>query len=204
MATLLPKPVDPEEAAAKQNSATKTEGIFFPGSDLDEVAKHFIGNIHRYRENIIIPKMYGVVQIKTNEEKLVEAAFESCAFKSFMSCVLGYGLGAAIGLFSSSVNPSIADPMAGDKQQTAREIFREMRAATHSYGKNFAVIGAVFAAVECAIESKRGVSDWKNGTYAGAVTGGLIGLRAGVKAGIIGAAGFAAFSTVIDYYMRHR
>lgn len=47
MATLLPKPVDPEEAAAKQNSATKTEGIFFPGSDLDEVAKHFIGNTHR-------------------------------------------------------------------------------------------------------------------------------------------------------------
>lgn len=115
----------------------------------------FIASICSYRENIIIPKMYGVVQIKTNEEKLVEAAFESCAFKSFMSCVLGYGLGAAIGLFSSSVNPSIADPMAGDKQQTAREIFREMRAATHSYGKNFAVIGAVFAAVECAIESVR-------------------------------------------------
>lgn len=101
--------------------------------------------------------MYGAVQIKTNEEKLVEAAFESCAFKSLMSCVLGYGLGAAIGLFSSSVNPNIADPLAGEKQQTAREIFREMRQATHSYGKNFAVIGAVFAAVECVIES---VSDF--------------------------------------------
>ncbi|XP_058818381.1 mitochondrial import inner membrane translocase subunit Tim22 [Topomyia yanbarensis] len=202
MATMLPKPLNPEEKPKVDTS--KTTGIFFPNSELDEVAKHFIGNNHRFRENIIIPKMYGAVQIKTNEEKLVEAAFESCAFKSLMSCVLGYGLGAAIGLFSSSVNPNIADPLAAEKQQTAREIFREMRQATHSYGKNFAVIGAVFAGVECVIESKRGVSDWKNGTYAGAVTGGLIGLRAGIKAGIVGAAGFAAFSTVIDYYMRHR
>lgn len=48
------------------------------------------------------------------------------------------------------------------------------------------------------------VSDWKNGTMAGGITGGLIGLRAGIKPGIMGAAGFAAFSTLIDYYFRHR
>lgn len=137
---------------------------------------------------------------------------------------LGYGLGAAIGLFSSSVNPNISTGI--EKQQTTREVFREMRSTTHSYAKNFALIGMVFSAVECTIESvrsnwliylslkftlidriiiqSRGKTDWKNGTYAGAVTGGIIGLRAGIKAGIVGAAGFAAFSTVIDYYMRHR
>lgn len=70
---------------------------------------------------------------------------------------MGYGLGAAIGLFSSSVGPNMADPNALEKQatQSAREIIREMRGAMHSYGKNFAVIGAVFSAVECAIESVR-------------------------------------------------
>lgn len=114
----------------------------------------------------------GPVTIKTNEEKLVESVFESCFFKSFMACVLGkifwtekrsklkifntflgYGLGGAIGLFSSSVNPNIAIPGVPEKTQTAREIFREMRTTTHGYAKNFATIGLLFSAVECTIET---------------------------------------------------
>ncbi|XP_018336254.1 mitochondrial import inner membrane translocase subunit Tim22 [Agrilus planipennis] len=164
------------------------------------LTKYFVGNNQRYRENIILPKFLGPVKIKTNEEKAVEAVFESCAFKSLMSCVVGYGLGAAIGLFSSSVGPSVTSV----EQQSAKEVFREMKTTTLSYAKNFAIIGAIFSAVECTIESARGKSDWKNGTYAGAVTGGILGLRAGVKAAIFGAAGFAAFSTAIDYYMHSR
>jgi import inner membrane translocase subunit TIM22 len=66
-------------------------------------------------------------------------------------CVPGYGLGAAIGLFSASVNPAVTG---GDaKQQSAREVFRDLKVSTLSYAKNFAVIGAVFATVECNIES---------------------------------------------------
>ncbi|XP_044762987.1 mitochondrial import inner membrane translocase subunit Tim22 [Coccinella septempunctata] len=164
------------------------------------LTKYFVGNNYRFRENIIIPRTLGPVQIKTNEEKMMEAFLESCPFKSMMSCVIGYGLGAVIGLFSSSVGPSATEV----ENQTARQVFREMKTTTLSYAKNFALIGALFSAVECSIESMRGKSDWKNGTYAGGVTGGLIGLRAGVKAGVIGAAGFAAFSTAIDYYMHSR
>jgi len=62
-------------------------------------------------------------------------------------------LGAALGLFTASVNPNMADPFANEKKQTAREVFREMRSTTHSYAKNFALIGAVFSIVECTIES---------------------------------------------------
>ncbi|KAG4067643.1 hypothetical protein HA402_005415 [Bradysia odoriphaga] len=185
------------------NQKKPERNVFFENSELDSLARHFV-NMQRYRENIIIPKNLGPVAIKTSEEKMVESFFESCFFKSFMACVMGYGLGAAIGLFSSSVNPNIAVPGVPEKQQTAREIFREMRKTTHGYAKNFSVIGLMFAGVECTIESCRGKSDWRNGTYAGGITGGLIGLRAGVKAGILGAAGFAAFSTAIDYYMRQR
>ncbi|KAJ8982246.1 hypothetical protein NQ317_013548 [Molorchus minor] len=91
-----------------------------------------------------------------------------------MSCVVGYGLGAAIGLFSASMGPaSVTDTQV----QTARQVFKEMKTTTLGYAKNFAVIGALFSGIECTIESARGKSDWKNGTYAGAVTGGLIGLQ---------------------------
>ncbi|XP_060533806.1 mitochondrial import inner membrane translocase subunit Tim22 [Cylas formicarius] len=173
----------------------------FTPEEWSYLTSYFVGNNYRYRDNIIIPKNLGPVQIKTNEEKMVEAFFESCPFKVIMSCVVGYGLGAAIGLFSSSMGPASVTSV---ETQTARQVFQEMKTTTLGYAKNFALIGAVFSGVECTIETMRGKSDWKNGTYAGAVTGGMIGLRAGVKAGVFGAAGFAAFSTVIDYYMHSR
>ncbi|CAH1107578.1 unnamed protein product [Psylliodes chrysocephalus] len=183
-------------------SQSQQEKRSFTAQEWDYLIKYFVGNNFRYRENIIIPKSVGPVQIKTNEEKMVESFFESCTFKSLMSCVVGYGLGAAIGLFSSSIGPaSVTDTT---EPQTARQVFREMKTTTLGYAKNFALIGALFSGVECVIESSRGKSDWKNGTYAGGVTGGLIGLRAGVKAGVVGAMGFAAFSTAIDYYMHSR
>lgn len=50
----------------------------------------------RYRDAIIIPKNMGPVAIKTNEEKLVETMFESCAFKSFMACTMGEPQGGEI------------------------------------------------------------------------------------------------------------
>lgn len=63
---------------------------------------------------------------------------------------LGYVGGAVLGLFTSSVNPNVASV---EKQQTAREVFREMKTTTHGYAKNFAVIGCIFSAIECTIES---------------------------------------------------
>lgn len=176
---------------------------FTENSDYDSLAKYLIGNNQRFRENIIIPRILGPVIIKTNEEKMIESTIESCPFKSVTSCIIGYGLGAAVGLFTSSLMPNVTDTTA-QQNQTAREILREMKNSMLSYAKNFAILGAVFSGIECCIETARGKSDWKNGTYAGGVTGGLIGLRGGLRAGIFGAAGFAAFSTVIDYYMHQR
>ena len=60
-------------------------------------------------------------------------------------------MGAAIGLFSASVSPNITGPDA--KQQSAREVFRDLKFSTLSYAKNFATVGLLFASVECTIES---------------------------------------------------
>ncbi|CAG2102329.1 unnamed protein product [Medioppia subpectinata] len=165
-----------------------------------ELRDALIGDQRRPRQNMFVPMILGGQPFKTKEELMIEKAIESCAFKSGLSCVMGFGLGAAIGLFSASVGPEALQTE--PQTQSVKQVFKEMRVKTMSYAKNFAILGAMFAAIECTIESYRGKTDWKNGTLAGGVTGGLIGLRAGVKGGILGAAGFAAFSTIIDYYLR--
>ncbi|XP_050442927.1 mitochondrial import inner membrane translocase subunit Tim22 [Adelges cooleyi] len=153
-----------------------------------------------FREKIMMPTVMGRPVMKSLEEKTLDSITESCIFKSVLSGVMGFALGGAIGLFTSSVNPPIKAP---GQQETVREILREMKTSSLGYAKNFALLGAVFSGIECTVETYRGQSDWKNGTYAGGITGGLIGFRAGAKAGLLGALGFATFSTAIDYYMRN-
>lgn len=84
--------------------------VFFENVQMDEMAQHFVGNLyrysckifyftdsviiylifkHRYRENIVVPSSNGPIQIKTNEEKMIEKTVESCAFKSITACVMG-------------------------------------------------------------------------------------------------------------------
>jgi len=108
-----------------------------------------IGPNKRKRDNLLIPMTIGMQPLKTKDELLVEKVFESCAFKTTLSCIMGFGLGGAIGLFSASVGPE-AMP---NETQTVRQVLREMKVKTLSYAKNFAILGAMFAANECTIES---------------------------------------------------
>ncbi|XP_028400996.1 mitochondrial import inner membrane translocase subunit Tim22-like [Dendronephthya gigantea] len=132
----------------------------------------------------------------------IERIMESCVFKSTLAGVLGYLLGGGFGIFTAGLDTSMPTSISGQVDTSARATLREMGQRASSYGKNFGVVGAMFSGTECVVESYRGKSDWKNGTLSGCITGGAIGLRAGGKAALFGCAGFAAFSTAIDYYLR--
>ncbi|XP_020664719.3 mitochondrial import inner membrane translocase subunit Tim22 [Pogona vitticeps] len=140
---------------------------------------------------------------KSPEQKMVERAMESCAFKAALACVGGFVLGGAFGVFTAGIDTNVGfDPKDPYRTPTAREVLKDMGQRGMSYAKNFAIVGAMFSCTECLVESYRGKSDWKNSVMSGCITGGAIGFRAGLKAGVLGCGGFAAFSAVIDYYLR--
>ncbi|RUP46997.1 hypothetical protein BC936DRAFT_146251 [Jimgerdemannia flammicorona] len=139
--------------------------------------------------------------------QMIQDGMQSCPFKFASAGVIGFGLGAAFGLVMSSFeysNPSL-DLEATVKQTTGQQIksaFKDMGTRSYSMAKNFAVVGAIFSGTECIIESYRAKNDTINGTAAGCITGGVLAARAGPQAAALGCAGFAAFSTAIEWYMR--
>lgn len=119
--------------------------------DFPAIREALMGEKKKPRDNILIPRTVGAEVIKTNNEKMIERIFESCPFKTMFSGIAGLGVGGAIGLFSASVGPdlSIGQP----EKQTFKQVFKEMKAKTVSHAKSFGMLGAMFAATECAIES---------------------------------------------------
>ena len=107
-------------------------------------------------------------------------------------------------------------------QQKAREIFKEMGRNMYKSGRGFGKVGALFAGIECVIESVsitfglspcprlirnpsiqyRAKNDMVNPVAAGFVAGGILARNAGPKAVVGGGLAFAAFSAAIDLFLR--
>ncbi|KAH6932049.1 hypothetical protein HPB50_002601 [Hyalomma asiaticum] len=122
--------------------------------NLSELMGLLLGPNKRVKENIVFPPGLFPHKIKTRDELRVEAVFESCAFKTGISCVLGGAFGAALGLFSASVDPNVTGGAVDPAKMTVRQVFSDMKSKSVSYAKNFAIVGAMFAAIECTIESE--------------------------------------------------
>jgi len=137
----------------------------------------------------------------TKEERMMTSLMENCAFKSILAGIMGAGVGVLFGIFTGSVDPISSVNRDPTKTLTLKDNLMEMSSRAKSYSKSFGSVGLMFASTECLLETVRAKSDWRNGTYTGAIVGGLIGLRAGVKPALLGASGFALFSTAVEYYM---
>ncbi|EMD33156.1 hypothetical protein CERSUDRAFT_87488 [Gelatoporia subvermispora B] len=128
---------------------------------------------------------------------------ESCVTKSVFAGGGGFVIGAFFSLMSSSF--AYEDPLLRQNlstRQKASEIFKEMGRGMWKSGKGFGKVGALFAGIECVIESYRARNDMVNPIAAGFVTGGILARNAGPKAAFGGGIAFAAFSAAIDLFLR--
>ncbi|TFY77762.1 hypothetical protein EWM64_g6249 [Hericium alpestre] len=146
------------------------------------------------RENMLQAKKY---------QDNMQAGMESCVAKTVIAGGGGFAIGAFFSLMSASFayeDPLLRQSM-NNKQKTV-EIFKDMGKGMWRSGKGFGKVGALFAGIECVMESYRAKNDMVNPVAAGFVAGGILARNSGPKAVLGGGLAFAAFSAAIDLFLR--
>ncbi|TFK23166.1 mitochondrial import inner membrane translocase subunit TIM22 [Coprinopsis marcescibilis] len=140
-------------------------------------------------------------------ERFAGIAMESCAAKTVLAGGAGFGIGAFFSLMSASF--AYEDPylrsqtQAGmNTTQKAGAIFKEMGKGMWTSGRGFAKVGALYAGIECVVESYRAKNDIYNSVASGFLAGGFLARNSGPKAAVGGGLAFAAFSAAIDTFLR--
>ncbi|KAF1794507.1 Mitochondrial inner membrane translocase subunit Tim17/Tim22/Tim23/peroxisomal protein PMP24 [Phytophthora cactorum] len=105
--------------------------------------------------------------------KFAEESRESCWKRSVVACVagaaMGVGLGTFLGTFEGAHGELVGRNMR--EQVTIDCDFKSIKA-----GYEFALVGSIFAGVECVIERERAAHDILNPILAGGVSGGALGV----------------------------
>ncbi|POM63847.1 LOW QUALITY PROTEIN: Mitochondrial Protein Translocase (MPT) Family [Phytophthora palmivora] len=161
--------------------------------------------------------------------KFAEESRESCWKRSVVACVagaaMGVGLGTFLGTFEGAHGELVGRNM---REQVTTELsigqgdgytdalyglfngFSKSIKAGYVrsvyFSKEFALVGSIFAGVECVIERERAAHDILNPILAGGVSGGALGAWAARSAGpkmlvqntAKGAAGFAVMAVVFE------
>lgn len=118
-----------------------------------------------------------------------------------MGGVLGFGMGIFLAGFNSigpAHNLHARDPATMTIRESMRDSYHYMRTSSLSWMRNFAVVGGIFATVECTIEKARGKHDMANPILAGCLSGAGLAWRSGPLGMAVGCGGFAAFSAAVE------
>jgi hypothetical protein len=139
----------------------------------------------------------------------IETFRESCPVQVVTHGIMGFAVGGMFGLFMSSINPAAAADAASTtgttfSSQTVKSIFRDMATNTWRTAKNLGMVAALFSGIECILETHRAKHDIYNTAIAGCTSGAILGARGGPKGVLYGCAGFAAFSTAVEYFLQRR
>ena len=123
-----------------------------------------------------------------------------------MGCVFGLMM-AGMAVSQPHLEPFSGAPLPGPDAPKVpvwrqfRDGLRDMKNRSLSTGRSFALVGGVYATVECFLERLRGRRDMRNALASGFATGAALAVRGGPRAMVFGGAGFAAFSGVMELAM---
>lgn len=136
--------------------------------------------------------------------RTIEKISESCALTTLRNGIVGFGFGGLIGLFLSGI-PSSIEPLENIPiKGQVKVALREMGSKTWSSAKNFGIVSVLFSAFECTIEKYRAKTDIYNTMSAGCLSGAVLARGTGPKGMLIGCAGFATFSSAMEYFLSER
>ncbi|DAZ96949.1 TPA: hypothetical protein N0F65_012052 [Lagenidium giganteum] len=134
--------------------------------------------------------------------KFVEESKEECWKKSVIATVAGAGMGVGLGTFLGTFEGAHGELVGNTMRQ---QLYNGFKKSIHA-GYEFAMVGALFAGIECVIERERAAHDVLNTIAAGGTTGAVLGaiggrqLPAAALARHTGksAAGFAVVAVVFE------
>ncbi|KUF98072.1 hypothetical protein AM588_10007284 [Phytophthora nicotianae] len=134
--------------------------------------------------------------------KFAEESRESCWKRSVVACVAGAAMGVGLGTFLGTFEGAHGELLYNGFSKSIKAGY----VRSVYFSKEFALVGSIFAGVECVIERERAAHDILNPILAGGVSGGALGAWAARSSGpkmlvqntAKGAAGFAVMAVVFE------
>ncbi|EEY66293.1 Mitochondrial Protein Translocase (MPT) Family [Phytophthora infestans T30-4] len=137
--------------------------------------------------------------------KFAEESRESCWKRSVVACIAGAAMGVGLGTFLGTFEGAHGELVGRNMREQLFNGFSKSIKAGYVRSE-FALVGSIFAGVECVIERERAANDIFNPLLAGGVSGGALGAWAARSSGpkvlvqntAKGAAGFAVMAVVFE------